>query len=184
MPFSCSIVCSTLHKATHPAIEPISTPKPDPVVAVDINRRVPQLGTFAAAGYKGPFERLGESQELRTLFEQYPNLQSQLNEIDEATLRPLNKHDDNQDELSARHGRPKQRSQRPWSQDQGVQFGVQALSKARHVFGKDGEGVREFSRLVLQVVSGDSFIDIRAQIQKELADENTRIVSQLLNEDR
>lgn len=181
---SCSIVCSTVHKATHPAVESQPPPKSVSDTKVNGNGNAPRLGTAAAAGYKGPFVKLGESQELQILFKQYPNLQTQLNEIYASTLRPLNEYEDGLDTSSIHNRGHNQRNQKPWNHDQGTQRGVQALTKARHVFGKDGEGVREYSRLVLQFVAGDTFIDIAAQIQKELADENARIVSQLLDEDR
>jgi len=55
------------------------------------------------------------------------------------------------------------------------------LCKAREAYGKDGEAVREYSRLVLKILAGDGDVDAAEQIQKELAEENARIISQLLN---
>lgn len=176
---SCSIACSTLHKATHPAIESLPTPDPEPVKPVAANSSARRAGTVAAAGYKGPFERLTESEELQTLFRKYPNLRAQLNGIHEATLRPISEED-----LSPEYTNNRAKKREQWTQDRGVQDGVKALSDARRVFGKDGEGVREFSRLVLQIASGDTYIDFAAQIQSELAEENARIISQLLNNER
>lgn len=39
-----------------------------------------------------------------------------------------------------------------WNQDKGWQAGIEALKGARKVYGKDGEGVREFGRIVLRLL--------------------------------
>lgn len=58
---------------------------------------------------------------------------------------------------------------------------MQALIRAREAYGKDGEGVREFSKLVLQILSKDENVDATELVLKELAEANARIISQLLN---
>lgn len=35
-----------------------------------------------------------------------------------------------------------------WTQDKGWEAGIEAYRKAKKVYGKDGEGVREFGRVV------------------------------------
>jgi hypothetical protein len=118
------------------------------------------------------------------LFKLYPRLPSQLEEINTATLPPTT--EEQIDAQLQNHGRggkgPTRRSGKgqEWNQDQGLENGVKALCRAREAYGKDGEGVREFSKLILQVVSGDESDDI---IQREMAEENARIISQLLNGD-
>ena len=142
----------------------------------------PRAGTVAAAGSKSPFAALDESAELKTLFQQYPHLPSQLDQIDIATLPPTDG-DDGRPKTQYARGtrRGRGRKHEPWNQDRGLENGVQALNRAREAYGKDGEGVREFSKLVLQILSGDENIDATALVQKELAEENARIISQLLN---
>ena len=171
---SCSVACSKLHKATHPPNEPIpkiekptTPPKPNPTV--------PRPGTVAAAGYKGPFAALDESRELQELFKMYPSLPSQLEEINAATLRPV------EDERRASR---KGRKAEPWTSDRGLQKGREALCRARNTSGKDGEGIREFSKLVLQILSGENGTRAAEVIQKEMEVENVRIIEQLLNNER
>ena len=67
-----------------------------------------------------------------------------------------------------------------WNQDRGLQNGIGALRRAREVSGKDGEGVREFSKLILHIISGDDKDDT---IRKELAEENARIIAALMKGD-
>lgn len=61
--------------------------------------------------------------------------------IDDATLRP-----------TENYGNHQGRKQQPWNQDKGWQSGVDALQKARRVYGRDGEGVREFGRVILMLL--------------------------------
>jgi len=136
----------------------------------------------AAAGFKGPFAALDDSKELQTLFKTYPRLPAQLDEINAAMLPPIA----GQEVAiqSQYHGEvPKgkgRRREEPWNRDRGLRNGVQALARARKAYGKDGEGIREFSKLILQIVSGDESVDATELIQKELAEENARSISQLL----
>lgn len=76
---------------------------------------------------------------------------------------------------------PRGNRKQPWDQGQGTQNGIKALNRARRAYGKDGEGVREFSKFILQITSGDNTVHAAALIQKEIAEENARIIEQLLN---
>lgn len=72
----------------------------------------------------------------------------------------------------------------PWNSDRGLQNGLRALNRARVAYGKDGEGVREFSKLVLQIVARDAErggCDASEVVQREMEEENARIISMLLN---
>jgi len=173
----CSVACSKLHNQTHPALEP--PPKADgPPPEPQPSKGVPRAGTVAAAGYKGPFAALDSSTELQELFRKHPNLRSQLEAINSATLPPVEGYG------LAQGGSRKGGKLEPWNSDRGLQKGVEALSKARNTSGEDGRCIREFSRLVLQLLSGedgDQAVDV---IQKNIAEENTRIIEQLLNNER
>jgi hypothetical protein len=178
---SCSIACSTVHKANHPAMEP----KPAAELKAESDSKsagaAPQPGTVAAAGFKGPFTALDDSKELQMLFKLYPSLPTLLDKINTATLPPLNDPKSNTGNgynKGTRH--PKEE---PWNADRGMQNGLRALLAARELDGKDGEGVREYSKLVLQILSGDDEMDAATLIQKQLAEENARIVETLLNAD-
>ena len=51
------------------------------------------------------------------------------------------------------NGRKQQQS---WNSDSGMALGVEALGRARRMYGRDGEGVREYGRLVLQLLERES----------------------------
>ncbi|KAH8812506.1 hypothetical protein F5884DRAFT_311366 [Xylogone sp. PMI_703] len=203
----CSLSCSTAHKASHPATEPpaATAPPNEQLLSPQSEKRKNVEQLLPPARPRGPFAALEDSQELQELFRIYPNLPSQLEAIYSATLPPTssssdggnNNHSNNNNNLNAttqsnfrnwaangaggnkRSGRGGKNQ--PWNQDIGLQCGVQALCRAREVFGKDGEAVREYSKLVLKLLSDEEGVDVAEQIQKELAEENARIISQLLN---
>jgi hypothetical protein len=115
------------------------------------------------------------------LFQMYPRLPSQLEEINAATLPPTT--GQQVDAQSQYPGGGSKGFRRPgkeqhWNPDRGLENGVRALCRAREAYGKDGEGMREFSKLILQIVAGDEGVDV---IRKEMEEENVRIISQLLN---
>ncbi|KAH8687505.1 hypothetical protein BGZ60DRAFT_363535 [Tricladium varicosporioides] len=171
----CSIGCISIHKAAHPPQETVH--KPADQSPPKINARIPQAGVV---GYKSPFCALDESKELRALFKIYPQLKSQLENIYAATLPPT---EGSQPELSHRH-RKKSSKADFWDRDRGLQNGIHALNELRNTCGEDGEGVREFSRLILQIVSGEENLSAAEAIRKEINDENARIVSLLLSHER
>ncbi|RFU34156.1 hypothetical protein B7463_g2140, partial [Scytalidium lignicola] len=188
----CSVSCSTLHKASHPATESpaVTALNVQPSSQLNGSKLEKSIETVSAARSRGPFAALEESKELQELFKIYPNLSSQLEAIYSATLPPTSndtggdaRAPNNQSNIRNWPGarRSGKGSNRPWNQDIGLQCGVQALCKAREAFGKDGEAVREYSKLVLKILSSDDRVDAAEQIQKELAEENARIISQLLN---
>lgn len=57
------------------------------------------------------------------------------------------------------------------------------MKQARNSDGRDGEAVREYGRVILQVLAKEEGLTTEEIIQKELAEENARIVEQLLNGD-
>jgi len=57
------------------------------------------------------------------------------------------------------------------------------LKRARNEDGVDGESVREYGRLILQILGGEEGLTTEEIIQKELKEENARIIEQLLNGD-
>jgi hypothetical protein len=170
MSCSCSLACSTLHKATHPALEP----KPAEAKAEaqpQFNGAAPRPGTLAVVGFKGPFAALDDSKALQTLFKMYPQLPSLLDEINTATLRPLEDLDNN-----TQNGFSRRKKEEPWTFDRGLEKGREALSRARDT----DEGVREYSKLILQLLSGEAGISAAELVQKELAEENAKIIEALL----
>jgi len=101
----------------------------------------------------------------------YPRLASVLLKIDAATnVTQTNGH---------QNGGKKKRS-KPWNQDEGIQNGLRALYTARGADGEDGEGVREYGKLVLQILAKDKSVDAAVLVQKELEEESARFVALLL----
>ncbi len=194
MDSSCSVACATLHRATHPAVDddaPPTTVEVVPTPNTNGQASNPTLGTPSAAGSRNPFSVLEESNELKTLFMMYPRLRSQLRDIYIATLPPADEssgmsgHYEDQAQSHRGRGRGRGRSGRgrdraSWNTDRGTQDGIDALCNAKEQYGKGGEGVREYAELVLKLVSMEG-VDVARLVQEEVAEENAKIIAQLLN---
>jgi zinc finger HIT domain-containing protein 3 len=193
---SCSVACATLHRATHPAVTddaPPTTVKVEPTASNNGVNAKPIAGTLSAAGSPNPFSVLEEAEELQTLFMMYPRLRSQLRDIYTATLPPtdnsttiLGQYEEHPQSYGGR-SRGRGRSSRgretgPWNADRGTQDGIDALRTAKDQYGKAGEGVREYAELVLKLVSMEG-VDVARLVQEEVAEENAKIIAQLLNGD-
>lgn len=175
---SCSVACSNQHKINHPPDEPKPEPEAKPVSQPDSNGHTRRPGTVGAGSFRGPFAALDDSEELRRLFKLYPSLPEILDDINTATLPPVDEYTPSGLPTAVRKG-----NEQPWNSDRGLQKGVKALKQARNSDGKDGESVREYSRLVLQILAQEEGMTTEQIIQKELAEENARIIEQLLNGD-
>jgi hypothetical protein len=197
--FSCSVACATLHRATHPAVtEAIPLAATEEVSTSNGHASKRIAGTVGAAGTRNPFTVLETSWELRTLFMVYPRLRSQLRDIYNATLPPAiepNGSPSSFEDTSIHSQRGRTVAGRgrggrngrdghsgPWNADRGTQDGIDALSNAKLEYGKGGEGIREYADLVLKLVSVGG-IDVARLVQDEVAEENAKIIAQLLNGD-
>ncbi|PVH84605.1 hypothetical protein DL98DRAFT_584680 [Cadophora sp. DSE1049] len=175
----CSIACSTIHKATHPAEEP------KPAVELKAHPTLPpkppiaRPGTVAGAtnaansATANPFAALDDSKELRELFKKFPRLQMLVDRINKATLPPVHNMQQN-----LNGGR---RKEQPWNSDRGLEKGAKVLDDLRNTGSKDGRAIREFSKLILRLLSQENGLSAREVVEKELAEENQRVVEQLLN---
>ncbi|KAH7407555.1 hypothetical protein BKA64DRAFT_640480 [Cadophora sp. MPI-SDFR-AT-0126] len=175
----CSIACSTIHKATHPAGEP------KPAVELKAHPTLPpkppvaRPGTVAGAAKAAnsptanPFAALDDSKELQELFKKFPRLTMLLNRINKATLPPVQNM-----QLNLSGGR---RKEQPWNSDRGLEKGAKALDDLRNTGSKDGRAIREFSNLILRLLSQENGVSAREVVEKELAEENQKVVEQLLN---
>lgn len=112
------------------------------------------------------------------LFKLYPRLPTLLDEIHNTTLQPL---PGDNDTNGYKNGR---RKEEQWNSDRGLAKGVQALNKARNSDGKDGESLREYSRLVLQILAADDEVSAAEQLQREVAEADRRFVKELLEGER
>ena len=178
-------------------------PKPkNSIEEIRVDRRP---GIVRGSIGQNPFSVLQNTAELKSLFLTYPRLKSQLREIYSATL-PVS-----DDQASARQfsgpyqqqfhksyldqydnrGRGRGRirgghngtvNKGPWTPDQGVQNGIDAFCRAREDDGKDGEGVREYADLVMKLVTYDGS-DVEKMVHDEVAEDNARLIAQLLSGD-
>jgi hypothetical protein len=114
---------------------------------------------------------LDDSKDLQLLFKTYPKLPVLLDQINTATLRPLEELDDLPENVHS-----KGKKEQSWTYDRGLEKGREALNRLRDT----DEAVREYSTLVLQILSGDAGISAAQLVEKELKEENTRIIEALL----
>lgn len=68
----------------------------------------------------------------------------------------------------------------PWTTDQGMQDAIDAFGRAKEEYGKGGEGIREYADLVIKLMDNDGQ-DVGQIVQKEVSEENARLITQLLN---
>lgn len=78
----------------------------------------------------------------------------------------------------------KPRKDLPWTPDRGLQKGIQELNHLRSIGSKDGKAVREYSKLILRILSPEDGVSARDEVEKELTAENQQIVQNLLNLER
>lgn len=193
---SCSVACATLHRATHPAVSddipPASSEALAPPLLNGMASKISQ-GNAASTCSRNAFTVLEGSKELQTLFMMYPRLRSQLRDIYTATLpstegsSSMSGHYYEHQQLQRGRGRGRGRGGRvrdrgPWNTDRGTQDGIDALCDAKEQYGKGGEGIREYAELVLKLVAAEG-VDVAQLVQQEVAEENAKIIAQLLNGD-
>ena len=166
-PQSCSIECYKIHQTTHadvpslaatPSIPNGLPPKPPASVASIgvlsslVNGGGPSFGTHFLSS-------LESSADLQTLYTRYPHLQDQLKDIYEAATERLDDQLNDQSFSSDRGDRgrargknrrrgPDGRTAAPWSRQKGIKTGIHRLRVLRHLKGEDGDGLREFSKIM------------------------------------
>jgi hypothetical protein len=190
------VACATLHRATHPVVAddvPTTTVEVESAITANGTNVKSIAGTLSAAGARNPFSVLEDAKDLQTLFMVYPRLRAQLREIYSATLHPgdefassTEQYENNpQSYRGGARGRGRTgrgRGRGPWNTDRGTQDGIDALCDAKEQYGKGGEGVREYADLVLKLVSMEG-MDVARLVQDEVAEENAKIIAQLLHGD-
>lgn len=197
----CSVPCATLHTQNHPPVEEAPKPDPAPEAAPPVSNGAALAGTVGGARAISTFEKLGASKELEILFTQYPRLKSQLRDIyaftnpptefgmgmNQYAPQPQNQygHDDSRGGRGrggrgGYSGRQNGKPKGPWTTDQGMQDAIDAFGRAKEEYGKGGEGIREYQNLVMKMVRADGE-DVSQIVQAEIAEENSRLISALLN---
>ncbi len=165
---SCSIECYKGHKPVHANAQSPSGPSDNayllpsellPVMLVN----PPLLGTTTEHTSPGNlFRTLESSQDLPRLFSLYPKLWAQLHEIYLATLEPPPGYRDTELESNSRFDRGRRRlggmirgrgrsggNGAPWTPQKGRKLALSRMRKAKDCEDRDGDGIREFSRLVI-----------------------------------
>ena len=165
-PRSCSVICYKSHQTVHPNIPisatvesiPIGLP-PKPLAAMLTGTSKPHADSGGLSfGIRSSFS-LESSADLRNLYTRYPLLQNQLKEIYEAATNPSNDQLNNQLFSGERSDQGRGRGEFgvlprdgvatvAWSRHHGVQTGIHRLRMLRRSKGEDGDGLREFSKLV------------------------------------
>ncbi|PBP20467.1 zinc finger (HIT type) family protein [Diplocarpon rosae] len=173
----CSVACSTLHKATHPAEEPKPAAEFKEEPEPQTRNESPRPGTVdgaAKVSLREPFAALDDSEELQSLFRQYPRLRTLLNRIEKATQKPM-------DANTIQTQNSSKRKEQPWNPERGLQKGIQVLTDLRNTGSKDGKAIREFSTVILRILSQQEGVSARDAVEKEVAAENQKFVEKLLN---
>ncbi|ROT40269.1 hypothetical protein SODALDRAFT_356230 [Sodiomyces alkalinus F11] len=182
LPF-CSVACNKTHRENHPPDpEPESKPSdagpsPQPVAMTE--------GPSSSHQPDNPFSVLDDSEQLRYLFRRYPNLPQQLLAISAATEPPAEAQPTSLKEAilakAAAAGKP---NQAQWNHDVGIRKGKEALRRARKAEGDAGEGVREFSELIIHLTSqGARSEETGSLLRSRAAQRDADLIKRLLEEE-
>lgn len=126
---------------------------------------------------------LDTSDKLRYLFRKYPNLPEQLQKIHEATLPPQEA-PGKSIPASMMQGMARRDG---WNHDVGIRNGKEALRRARSAEGPDGDAVREYSELILHLISdGPAARDQGAAsiLQQKAAKEDAKLIESLMAQEK
>ncbi|OAA51493.1 zinc finger (HIT type) family protein [Metarhizium rileyi] len=160
---------------------------PDPEPRPAVKTEVPEPPSNAAAAavtpldLANPFRALDESELLQRLFRKYPGLTQQLLDIHAAT-QPPQEAPGKTIPASLMQGVPRKNN---WNPDIGIKNGKEALRRARRADGEAGEAIREYSELVLHLInSQDDKMKVTTMLQQQTAQEDAKLIEQLLAQER
>ncbi|KAL2753709.1 hypothetical protein ACRALDRAFT_2110395 [Sodiomyces alcalophilus JCM 7366] len=183
LPF-CSVPCNKIHRENHPPDpEPESKPSdpgPPPVPAA-----VTEGASSSSNQPNNPFSVLDDSEQLRYLFRRYPNLPQQLLAINAATEPPPEAQPSTLKEaILAKAAAANNPKHTQWNHDVGIRKGKEALRKARKAEGDAGEGVREFSELIVHLISqGTQGEEADSVLRNQVAQRDADLIKRLLEEE-
>ena len=168
---SCSMECYKEHKAAHEDDHLAMglggkcaelPPKPPTVNSSEVTIAIATQATNTSAN-------LESSPTLQSLYLMYPTLRAQLHEVYVSTLEPPAGYQDGEHrgngrfnlQSGRRRGRGISRGGSrgkgaPWNHQRGQNYALSRMRKIKVSEGKDGDGMREFSRLVLGLVESVS----------------------------
>ncbi|KAM0329141.1 hypothetical protein ACHAQA_004437 [Verticillium albo-atrum] len=134
-----------------------------------------------------PFRTLGESEQLRYLFRRFPDLGAQLLAINAETEPPSGEAPPTtfsqvmMARAAAASGKQKKEQ---WNHDVGIRKGKEALRAARRIEGDIGEGVREYTELVLHFAAQqEAAVGRNAVVDGSSAKQDAELIKRLLEED-
>ncbi|OAQ74307.1 zinc finger domain-containing protein [Pochonia chlamydosporia 170] len=172
----CSVACNKIHKENHPP-----DPEPKSVEKPVVSEAASNGTGDATSNPSNPFHALEKSEQLQRLFRKYPCLQQKLLDIYAAT-QPPREDPEKRIPASLMQGVPKKDS---WNHDIGIKKGKEALRRARRADGEAGEAIREYSELVLHLINTqDGKGEVATLLQQQAAQEDTKLIEQLLAQER
>lgn len=176
---SCSVACSRTHRENHP---PDPEPKPELQPPTNEEPTAPRNTGPSPIDPENPFRALASSDKLRMLFTKYPSLPDQLQQIYAATMPPKEGSDSRAIPASLMQGVQRKST---WNHDVGIQNGKAALRRARKANGEEGEGVREYTELVLHLLNQEDSQDkVATLLRQKLADQDTQLIERLMAEEK
>ena len=164
---SCSVECYRSHQSVHAGAPSLVVtqvilnglpPKP-PAAVISTGTSDSQTNVRGSSFEQCSLSILETSDDLYTLYGRYPRLRCQLTEIYDAAIEPLddqlndqlfsNEHGDRRRGRGGDRGQGREgRTAAKWSRQKGIKSGMHRLRKLRHIKGEDGDGLKEFSKLV------------------------------------
>jgi len=173
----CSVACNKIHRENHPP-DPEVVPQPEPSQPESQTQQASEPQPFDSSN---PYQVLEQSEQLRRLFRKYPKLPEQLLKIDAATRPPPETKSAIPPSL-LKGAPPKQEV---WNDDIGKQKGKDALRKARHADGEQGDAIREYSELVLHLLNNTSAgIDADSILRQQFAQKDTEFIERLMAQEK
>ncbi|KID77744.1 Zinc finger, HIT-type, partial [Metarhizium brunneum ARSEF 3297] len=172
----CSVACNKIHKENHP-------PDPEPQLIAKPENPEPLISSspVTLSDPANPFRALDTSEHLQRLFRKYPGLRQQLLDIHAAT-QPPQEAPDKRIPASLMQGVPKKSN---WNHDVGIKNGKEALRRARMADGEAGEGIREYTELILHLINKrDDKDEVTAMLQQQVSQEDTKLIEQLMAQER
>ncbi|KAF9774713.1 hypothetical protein IL306_007259 [Fusarium sp. DS 682] len=164
-----------LHRENHPP-DPEAAPAPQSTPSESLPKSLPQQ-----SGPLNPFQALETSEKLRLLFRKYPSLPDQLLKIDAAMLPPP----ETKPAIPASLLKGLPPKQEAWNHDIGIQNGKEALRKARRADGEQGDAIREYSELVLNITNTENAsTDVDTILRQQIAQEDTKLIERLMAQEK
>lgn len=187
--YSCCVPCFREHRDNHPPDEEAVAPSAQTEATGNTNSHEGGVSNpqdtgsdLAPPAPTGPYSGLADLPEYQMLMKRYPKLPTLLWGIATATDPPA----------GANPSKPKydfpglqpKKDKEPWTQEKGVQKGVQVLQKTRNMPGDDSDAIREFSELVRLYKTRKEEEGAAPTFRKKFVQESADVIGQLLRNEK